>query len=109
MIWGTGANAASTSLAKALDEALEDYCVPKCTSGCSKSFIAEYDDGCKCGANLTYDTGLRECIIKCPVGMYASTTTVCPAGTYKIGGTDEHGVMSAGTSCPSGSYKITIN
>ncbi|MDR2098738.1 MAG: hypothetical protein LBO78_01795, partial [Rickettsiales bacterium] len=106
-----GVFAASTSNFDALDKALADYCVPKCTSGCSKSFLAEYDAAtgeCKCGANLTYDTGLRECIVKCPTGTYAhrgtpcpagtyaSQSTTCPAGAYKIGNTDEHGVMAAG-------------
>jgi hypothetical protein len=117
-----GTSAASTDNLEALEDALEEYCVPKCTSGCSKSFLAEYKDGeCKCGTHLTYDEDLRECVITCPAGMYthrgsecppgmyaAEGKGDCPAGSYKIGTTDEHGVMAAGTTCPSGSYKITI-
>ncbi|MDR2098523.1 MAG: hypothetical protein LBO78_00665 [Rickettsiales bacterium] len=111
-VHGGGVSAASTANLDALAQALEDYCIPKCESGCSESFLAEYDSAtgeCKCGANLTYDAGLRECIVQCPAGTYASQSATCPAGTYKIGNTDEHGVMAAGTSCPAGSYKITIN
>ncbi|MDR2099073.1 MAG: hypothetical protein LBO78_03555 [Rickettsiales bacterium] len=117
-----GTSAASTGNFDALDKALETYCIPKCESGCSKPFLAEYKDGkCKCGANLMYDSGLRECVIKCPTGMYvhkgpgcpagtyAPQGATCPAGSYKLGNTDEHGVMAAGTTCPSGMYTITIN
>ncbi|MDR2098988.1 MAG: hypothetical protein LBO78_03110 [Rickettsiales bacterium] len=110
-------------LAAALEDALEDYCIPKCTSDCKPAFLAEYDSAtgeCKCGANLTYDEDLRECIVQCPAGTYAykgvgcpggtyaSSAAACPAGAYKIGTTDEHGGMAAGTTCPAGSYKITI-
>ncbi|MDR2098982.1 MAG: hypothetical protein LBO78_03080 [Rickettsiales bacterium] len=115
---------ASAALKDDFAAALVDYCIPKCESDCSKSFLAEYDAAsgkCKCGANLTYDEDLRECVIKCPTGTYAhkgtpcpagtyaSSSSTCPAGAYKIGTTDEHGVMATGTSCPSGSYTITID
>jgi hypothetical protein len=116
MLCSGAAAAASTSLSEALDAALEDYCVPKCTSGCSELFIAEYDPGtgeCKCKNGLTYDSAFRECTIKCPAGtyawsgpgcpagMYASQGKGCPAGSYRLGNTDEHGVMAEAASCPS--------
>ncbi|MDR2098942.1 MAG: hypothetical protein LBO78_02855 [Rickettsiales bacterium] len=106
----SGSGGVFAALKDDLAATLEEHCIPKCESGCSKSFLAEYDAAtgeCKCGANLTYDPGLRDCIVKCPVGTYAHRGTGCPGGTYKIGNTDEHGVM-AGTACPAGSYKITI-
>jgi hypothetical protein len=107
---GGGVMAASTANISRLGSALEKYCVPKCTSGCSNTFIAEYKNGnCICPANLKYDAGLRECIVKCPTGTYAGYGATCPSGTYKVGAADEHGVMAAGTVCPSGSYKLTIN
>jgi hypothetical protein len=101
-VHGGGVSAASTGNLEALEKALSEYCIPKCESGCSKSFLAEYDSAtgeCKCGADLTYDSGLRECIIKCPAGTYAYKGTGCPAGTY----------ASSAEACPVGMYTITIN
>jgi hypothetical protein len=107
---GGGVNAASTTSIANLAGALEKYCVPKCTSGCSNVFLAEYKDGhCICRSNLTYDAGLRECIVICPAGTYAYRGTTCPSGTYKFGTMDEHGVIAAGSACQSGNYKLTIN
>jgi hypothetical protein len=132
---GSGVMAASMENTAHLAKALADHCVPKCTSGCSNTFIAEYKDGnCICPANLTYDDGLRECVVKCPAGMYALKSngecpagtqahngagcpagmqaaggTNCPAGAYKLGVVDEHGAMAEGTVCPVGNYTIKIN
>jgi hypothetical protein len=104
-----GVRAVSVANEANLTAALEKYCVPKCTSGCSNVFLATYSNGhCLCRDNLDYDEDLRECIIRCPAGSYAYRGTTCPSGTYKSGIIDEHGVIAAGLSCPSGSYKLTI-
>jgi hypothetical protein len=109
----TGANIAN------LTKALADYCVPKCTSGCAGIFLANYVPNdpqdlskggiCECPDKLTYDSDLRECIVKCPMGTYVYKGTGCPAGLYKGPNTvDEHGVMPEGTICPTTSYRIII-
>jgi hypothetical protein len=106
-----------------LTAALEKYCVPKCTSGCNAVFKATYQNGaCICNSdNLEYNKEMRECIIKCPMGMYAffgdgcplgtymHSADVCPTGTYKgIGRLDLHGFMAdADGNCPTNS--LTIN
>lgn len=110
--------AASTANVANLTAAMEKYCVPKCTSGCSEMLLADYKvpagssvGTCVCkSTNLQYDPASRECIVHCPIGTYAyASHEACPAGTYAHNGACPKGSYGTAGACSTvGKYKFSI-